>query len=65
MPPLLITPELEKAEEKYEKQFGEDYPRERVPFGADADACIADIEQRIKGNDPWKEKDLLPVWIDN
>lgn len=60
MASLITPPEREKAWERYKKHFGKEYPEYNIfmIYGDDWEAEVADIDRRIKENDPAPEKDL-------
>lgn len=58
--PVGMSRERAMAEIAYEKHFGKEYPLYSIyeEFNHDNDAIIADIERRIKENDPAEDKEL-------
>ena len=57
---IIIPDEREKAWERYAQKFGKEYPEYLIyyEFGNDWEAEVADINRRIKENDPAPDKPL-------
>ena len=60
MSSIIIPPEREEAWGRYKKKFGKDYPVyfTHMVYGDDWEEEVADINRRIKGNDPAPDKPL-------
>lgn len=62
-PPVLCPPEREQAWRRYRAKFNKDYPAELTheKYGDDWEAEIADIERRIKENNPAPPDENAPA----
>jgi hypothetical protein len=57
---IVIPAEREKAWDAYKRKFGKEYPEyyTYMEYGNDWEAEVADINRRIKENDPAPDKPL-------
>ena len=60
MSTIIIPKERQDAWDRYERKFGKEYPEYDIymKYGDDWQAEVADINRRIKENDPAPERGL-------